>query len=156
MELIFCTPETGGNLIARAPAPASGRLLSTNEESVRVFGVFWYGHVCKQFRDVPTMGGDTLSERYEKTMARFEKITRAGYEVETIWECEFDEGILAHHPELQVHPMVEHCPLNTSDALYGGRTEAMRLHYRIREGETIRYTDVMSLYPFCCKYHKSP
>jgi G:T-mismatch repair DNA endonuclease (very short patch repair protein) len=108
-------------------------------------GCFWHGHVCKQFRDVPTMGGDTLSDRYEKTMARLEQITRAGYDVETIWECEFDEGILAHHPELQVSPMVEDSPLNTRDALYGGRTEAMRLHYKNREGETIRYTDVMSL-----------
>jgi len=48
-------------------------------------------------------------------------------------------------------------PLNTRDALYGGRTEAMRLHYKIKEGEeTVQYCDVMSLYPFICKYIKFP
>jgi len=36
-------------------------------------------------------------------------------------------------------------PLRTRDALYGGRTEAMRLHYKAREGETIQEVDVMSL-----------
>ena len=45
----------------------------------------------------------------------------------------------------------------TRDALYGGRIEAMRLHYRIDEDvETIQYCDVKSLYPFICKYFKFP
>ena len=51
----------------------------------------------------------------------------------------------------------EHLPLRTRDALYGGRTEAMCLHYRVKEGdETIQYVDVMSLYPWMCKYFKFP
>jgi hypothetical protein len=32
----------------------------------------------------------------------------------------------------------------------------MRLHYKAREGETIEYVDVMSLYPYICKYGKFP
>ena len=32
----------------------------------------------------------------------------------------------------------------------------MVFHYAIREGETIQYWDVMSLYPFVCKYFKFP
>jgi hypothetical protein len=32
----------------------------------------------------------------------------------------------------------------------------MSLHYKIREGETIQYCDVMSLYPYICKYFKFP
>jgi nucleoside-triphosphatase THEP1 len=47
------------------------------------------------------MGGDTLAEGYVTTMVRTEETTRAGYEVEDIWESERDEGILAYHPELQ-------------------------------------------------------
>jgi hypothetical protein len=85
------------------------------------------------------MAGDTLAERYEKTMARLAKITEAGYQVEVQWECEFDKGILAAHLELEAHPIVLHEPLNTRDALYGGRTEAMRIHYKTAEGVTIRY-----------------
>jgi hypothetical protein len=89
-------------------------------------------------------------------MARLEQITKTGYEVEIIWECEFDYGILEHHPERQTHPLMEQSPLNTRDALNCGRTEAMTLHYRIRDGETIEYLDVMILYPFICKYFKFP
>jgi G:T-mismatch repair DNA endonuclease (very short patch repair protein) len=45
-------------------------------------GCFWDGHTCLPFRDVTTMCGDTLSQRYEQTPARIEQITRAGYQVE--------------------------------------------------------------------------
>jgi len=63
---------------------------------------------------------------------------------------------MPHHPELKTHPLVENSPLNTRDALYGGRTEAMRLHYKVGEGESIQYVDVMSIYPFVSKYFKFP
>jgi len=86
-------------------------------------------------------------------MMRIEQITRAGYQVEIRWECGFYQEILTHHPDLKKHPVVLHSSLNTRDALYGGRTEAMRLHYKAREGEeTVQYVDVMSLYPYVCKY----
>ena len=52
------------------------------------------------------------------------------------------------------HHIVEQSPLYTRDALYGGRTEAMRLYYKVSENETIQYVDVMSLYPYICKYFK--
>jgi len=53
---------------------------------------------------------------------------------------------------------VRHSPLHIRDALYGGRTEALCLHYKIAENEkeTIQYCDVMSLYPYLCKYFKFP
>ena len=54
------------------------------------------------------------------------------------------------------HPIVEQSPLYTRDALYGGRTEAMRLHYKARENEQIQYVYVMSLYTYICKYFKFP
>jgi len=38
-------------------------------------GCFYHGHTCQPFRDVKMMGGDTLAERYERTMARIEEIT---------------------------------------------------------------------------------
>ena len=40
--------------------------------------------------------------------------------------------------------------------MYGGRTEAIVLHIATREGETIQYYDVMSLYPFVCNYSEFP
>jgi len=43
------------------------------------FACFWYGHTCQPFRDVATLSGDIMPERYERTMSRLELITRAGY-----------------------------------------------------------------------------
>ena len=66
-------------------------------------------------------------------MSRLEQITRAGYQVKVQWECEFEEK-----PDLLTHPVVRQTPLRTLDALYGGRTVAMRLHYKVRDNETIQ------------------
>ena len=42
-------------------------------------GCFFHGCVkCQPIRDLKTLGGDTLAERYERTMARLELITNAG------------------------------------------------------------------------------
>jgi len=121
------------------------------------FGCYYHGHTFQPYRDVFTMRGDTLAERYERTIVRIEQIKRAVYQVEVEWECEFDEEILSRHPELKTHPVVGHSPLNKQDALYGGRTDAMRLHYKVREGEeTLQYVDVKSLYPTCVNISNFP
>jgi hypothetical protein len=80
-------------------------------------------------------------------MSRIKQIAKAGYKVKMQWECEVDESkIMDDKPELKTHPIIRHSPLKTRDALYGGRTEAMRLHYEIDERkETIEYCDVISL-----------
>jgi hypothetical protein len=127
------------------------------EESRTVYefmGCYRHGHTCMPFRDVATLsGGETLAERYEQTLARLERLEAAGYAVRVQWECEFDppdRGGDDREAEASR-------PLRTRDALYGGRTEAMQLHHRIRDGEeTMRYVDVMSLYPWVCKYFKFP
>jgi hypothetical protein len=46
-------------------------------------GCYFHGCKCQHFRDVKTLGGDTLAERYEQTMARIEQIKQAGYRVMT-------------------------------------------------------------------------
>jgi G:T-mismatch repair DNA endonuclease (very short patch repair protein) len=54
------------------------------------------------------MGEINLAERYERTLARIEQITQAGYQVKIQWECEFDEaGIVNQKPELLTHHIVE-------------------------------------------------
>jgi len=64
--------------------------------------------------------------------------------------------MLVYTPELLAHPAVFQSTLCTRDALYEGRTEAIHLHYKAPEGETIHYVDVMSLYPYISKYFKFP
>jgi len=48
------------------------------------------------------------------------------YQVMFQWECEFEEN-----PYLVTHAVVRETPLCTRDSLYGGRMEAMRLHYSV-------------------------
>ena len=116
------------------------------------YGCFYHGHTCKPFRDVSTMSGETLAHHYERTMTRLEKITRAVYQVRIQWDCEFDEsGKVNQKPELLAHPLVEQGPLKSRDALYGCRNEAMRLHHKAREDETVQYVDVISLLTYICK-----
>jgi hypothetical protein len=116
-------------------------------------GCYYHGCKCLPFRDVKTLtSGETLAERYEQTLARIELLKRAGYNVKVQWECEFEEV-----DDLKTHPIVRHAPINTREALYVGRTEAMRLHYKIKEDvESVQYCDIVSLYPYICKYFKFP
>jgi len=66
-------------------------------------------------------------------MSRLQQITRAGYQVKVQWECEFNHADI-ETLELLAHPTVCQRPLCTRDALYEGRTKAMRLNYKAREG----------------------
>jgi len=80
------------------------------------FGFYWHGGACQPFRDNITTNGDTLAARYEETMARFEQITRAGYQVEVQWGCEFDDACI-EEPEMPAHTKVFQSQLSTMDAL---------------------------------------
>jgi len=102
---------------------------------------------------------ETLQNRYEETMARLQKIKDAGYNVVSIWGCEFRKLLRDTHGlgnELCSHPYVKNSPIYIHDALYGGRTEATRTYFRVEEGEKIHYVYVISLYPYICKYGEFP
>jgi len=46
--------------------------------------------------------------------------------------------------------------LNPRDSFFGGRTNAVKLHHKVDEGETIEYYDFTSLYPWTNKYCRYP
>jgi hypothetical protein len=103
--------------------------------------------------------GETLLSRSEETVARLEKIRDAGYKVVSILGYEFKK-LWCNYPglenELSSHPYVKNSPINIRDALYGDRTEATKTWYRTQQGEEIHYVNVISLYPYHCKYGKFP
>ena len=39
------------------------------------FGCLYHGHTCLPYRDVTTLRGDTLAQRYEQTMEILQRIT---------------------------------------------------------------------------------
>ena len=124
-------------------------------EVFEYLGSFWHGcPSCMPNRDKPIgKTKETLANRYEETMARLQKIRDAGYNVISIWGCEFRKLLLQNpglQNELSSHPYVKNSPINIRDALYGGRTEATKTYYRVKQGEQVRYVDVISLYPYIC------
>jgi len=49
-------------------------------------GCFFHGCKCRPFRDLKTLGEFTLTERYKRSIARNEQITKADYQVKVQWE----------------------------------------------------------------------
>jgi hypothetical protein len=71
---------------------------------------FWHGCLCMPNRHAPIGStNETLQNRYEETIARLQKIKNAGYNVVSVWGCEF-EKLLRETPglenELCSHPYV--------------------------------------------------
>jgi G:T-mismatch repair DNA endonuclease (very short patch repair protein) len=132
------------------------------EDTNEVFeylGCFWHGCLCMPNRHSPIGStNETLQNRYEDTMSQLQRIKNAGYNV-SVWGFEFEKQ-LRETPglenELCSHPFVTQAPINIRDALYGGRTEATKTYRKAVDGEEIQYVDVISLYPYICKYGKFP
>ena len=72
-----------------------------------------------------------------------------GYKHVEMWECRFDQRLKTMPPEertyLESLEFVDR--LDAREALRGGRTNAIKLHCKVRGGQKILYYDVKSLYP---------
>ena len=117
-------------------------------------GCFWHGHTCiSQGRYLPLNENtqETLQDRYNATMIKREYLQRCGLKTEHIWDCEWRQ-MIRDSPEIKDF-VDNHCselqdPLEPRDAFKGGRTECFRPFYECKEDETIKYSDVTSLYPW--------
>jgi G:T-mismatch repair DNA endonuclease (very short patch repair protein) len=123
-------------------------------------GRFWQRCFCLPSRHKLTgKTQDTLHSRYEETMVRLKRVEDAGYKVVSTWGCEF-QALLQDNPglekELKSYPLIRNSTLNIRDAFYGGRTDATNMWYKVTAGEQVHYVDVISLYPYTCKYGKFP
>ncbi|GAB0097539.1 DNA-directed DNA polymerase [Sergentomyia squamirostris] len=122
-------------------------------------GCYYHGHECILNRDYVCSDNpeDTIQNRFEKTLYRWDRIKNMGYNLISIWECDF-RRMLKNDPEmastLESHSEVLHAGFDPRDAVYGGRTEVFRLHYKCRPGDKIYYYDFTSLYPYANKYTK--
>ena len=99
-------------------------------------GYYYHGCTCQPFRDVKTIGGETLAERYKHSLSRIEQIKWAGYQVKIQWECQFDEaGIVEQKYELLCMG-VEPKPCGST------------IRYGRGRNLSVQYCDVISLYPY--------
>lgn len=126
-------------------------------------GCFYHGHdLClRTGRDKKLFksSNDTLNSKFEDTKTKTKRLKHLGYEVIEMWECEFRNMLRNNRKmdnDLENHPMLNYVPLNPRDAFYGGRTEGIKLYYKTKENEKIKYVDICSLYPWVCKYGKFP
>ncbi|KAG8235912.1 hypothetical protein J437_LFUL016233 [Ladona fulva] len=104
---------------------------------------------------------ETMATRFEAMVRKTSDLRNAGFEVVEKWDCDFDLEIHVNENLLEFlsnNPLPTEPPINSRDAFYGGRTNCIRLHHKgdVASGETIRYLDVCSLYPFVNKYRKYP
>ncbi|XP_055684231.1 uncharacterized protein LOC129790651 [Lutzomyia longipalpis] len=122
-------------------------------------GCYYHGHTCylNRMQVCSNDPYDTLHNRYEATLRRLEHIRKLGYNVVSMWECEFRK-ILKDDPQLtqqiEQHREITDSSFNLRSAVYGGRTEVFRLHYKCKPGDRIYYYDFTSLYPWANKYSK--
>ena len=94
---------------------------------------------------------------YVNTLKKKNALLCRGYNYVEIWEHEFrellreDSNVANYVSSLDLQPR-----LRPRDSFFGGRTNAIRLHYLCQPDETIRYVDFTSLYPWTNKYCRYP
>ena len=90
-----------------------------------------------------------------KTKQKIKDIIKENYNVVEIWEHDWDIMIKTEELQEFLSKNSISIHLKPREALFGGRTNAVKLHYKCKEGEKIHYYDFTSLYPFVqktCKY----
>ena len=90
-------------------------------------------------------------------MKREVELRALGYNLVTKWEHEFynekkrNKCLREYVDSLDIQDR-----LIPRDSFFGGRTNAIKLHYKATENETIEYYDFTSLYPWTNKYCRYP
>ena len=99
----------------------------------------------------------TANEVREATLQKEANIRQAGYNVISMWGCQFAEKKKTDAELIQFLETFEFVPpLNPRDAFFGGRTGATTLYAKAKENEDITYIDITSLYPWVNKYAVYP
>ncbi|XP_055357093.1 uncharacterized protein LOC129602151 [Paramacrobiotus metropolitanus] len=114
------------------------------------YGDFWHGNPATTKRTfVNPHLKQTMENLHAATVQREIALEQMGYSVIKIWESEYDQKLAEDEDFRETLKDIHvHAPLQPRDALYGGRTNGTRLHYKCEPGEQIRFADVISEYPF--------
>ena len=89
---------------------------------------------------------------YQETLNREKYLKGLGYTVVSYWEHDFKEFVDSD-PDLREYLSCLEVPerLCPRSGFHGGRTNAVRLHYKTQPGERIEYSDFCSMYPWVLK-----
>ena len=102
----------------------------------------------------------TYESIYKRHCARIQSIKSKlpSYNIIEMWECEF-EFMKKQDEDIKVFLKSEYAVVDTlcpRDALFGGRTNAIKLYHKCEFHERIMYVDYKSLYPSVQKYGVYP
>ena len=83
----------------------------------------------------------TIQELYEATQQKHRLLRQHGYNLQIMWECDWDREVKSNQDLKQFlasYEMVD--TLNPRNAFFGGRTNSVRLHHAANEdqGEQIK------------------
>lgn len=110
-----------------------------------------YNALCKQTK----MTFGVMHQRFQDKISSLQKDHNLN--VKVMWDHDWND-LKKTDPEVQTFlktfEMPE--PMEPRDAFFGGRTNALHLHYKVQPGETIQYYDFTSLYPFVNKAKAYP
>ncbi|KAL9977373.1 hypothetical protein ACROYT_G014765 [Oculina patagonica] len=146
----------GGEKVINNKLKVDGFCESTN--TVYEFqGCFWHGCPdCYKPDVINNKNQCDMGTLYNKTKAKNNKITSAGYNLIEMWECKLKKDkIFQKYYKNDLNREVVG-PLNPRDGFFGGRTNASKLLYNFKDGEYGKYVDFCSLYPTVQFYKKYP
>ena len=111
-------------------------------------GDYFHGNPAKYHASTHNVKLDrSMGEIYLDTIDRERKIRKAGYQLITMWEKDFDEMLKEREVQELLQDFTYTEPLLPRDAYYGGRTGACKMYYKAKLCEKIYYVDFTSLYP---------
>ena len=110
------------------------------------YGCHFHGCPCKVKggqRFQPYVRGISAETLYQATLKREQHLRSLGYRVVSIFECEFRKQMMENE-DLAAFAKNIHIEgrLNPRDAFFGGRTNAVRLHFKKTGDEVLRYYDI--------------
>nr|XP_015221429.1 PREDICTED: uncharacterized protein LOC107079739 [Lepisosteus oculatus] len=133
-------------------------LTMAGETAFEFNGCFFHGgSVCYCENEFNPRTNTTFGWLYRKTMVKINFLKMRGFNVQVLWEHEFRD-MLVENGDLGKFLTAAQLPepLQPRDLLFGGRTNAICLHYTAQPGEKNHYYDFTSLYPFVNKTKKYP
>ncbi|MGL5746774.1 MAG: DNA polymerase, partial [Weissella cibaria] len=130
-----------------------------NKNALEFLGCFFHGHSCRfDENDINPLSKVPFGELRRQSDNKLEALRDVySLNVISIWECEWQNAKLY---DADVRSFMEgyDAPtrLKPRAALYGGRTNAIRLYHKVTDEERVDYYDVTSLYPFVQSHKTYP
>lgn len=138
-----------------------GAIIDSNgqlDKALQFHGCLYHGcQKCFHPESLNPIKQEKMIHTHQRHVQRINFIKSQVPELVEIWECDFDQ-MKRSEPDLErfISQLEFRERINPRDALFGGRTNASKLYYKINENERILHYDFTSLYPSVQKYFRFP